>query len=163
MVSIDRAKNKAKQPRKSSGPLPGVRSQVQSWAQVLPRIPPRSSGYFVAIWYNRHVMADMQYAIVKTGGKQYRVSPGTRLVVEKLPHDVGSEVTLNEVLLVRGESETQVGAPVVPGAKVVAEVVRQGKGPKILVFKKRPKKTYKKIMGHRQLQTELLVKEIRLN
>ena len=101
------------------------------------------------------------YAIIKSGGKQFRVSPGSRLVVEKLEVPVGQTVEINDVLLVRSEKGTQIGRPTVSGASVTAEVVAQDRGPKIIVFKKRSKKGYKKTQGHRQWETELLVKDIK--
>ena len=100
------------------------------------------------------------YAIIETGGKQYRVEKGTRLQVESLPHAKGEEITLEKVLLVSGDKGIQVGKPTVSGAKVVAQVTAQDRGPKILVFKKRSKKTYKKTIGHRQNYTELVVTSI---
>lgn len=100
------------------------------------------------------------YAIIETGGKQYRVEQGTRIQVEKLSFDKGGEIVLDKVLLVATDKGIQVGKPTVSGAKVVATVTAQDRGPKILVFKKRSKKTYKKTIGHRQSYTELVVKSI---
>ena len=102
------------------------------------------------------------FAIVQTGGKQYRVEKGRRLVVEKITLEPGSEVSLNEVLLVSETNGTdaQIGQPFVSGAKVLATVVQQVKAPKIIVFKKRSKKGYKKTIGHRQHLTEIEIKEI---
>ena len=100
------------------------------------------------------------YAIIETGGKQYRVEQGTHLKVETLPLEKGSEVKLEKVLLLATEAGIQVGKPTVAGASVTVQVVTHDRGPKIIVFKKRSKKTYKKTMGHRQNYTELLVKEI---
>ena len=101
------------------------------------------------------------YAIIKSGGKQFRVSPGTRVVVEKLEATVGQTIELNDVLLVRSEKGTQIGRPIVSGVSVTAEIVAQDRGPKVIVFKKRSKKGYKKTQGHRQFVTELLVKDIK--
>jgi large subunit ribosomal protein L21 len=98
------------------------------------------------------------YAIVQTGGKQYRVQPGELLKVEKLDGETGKEVTL-EVLWGAGEDGKQ---PVQKG-KVTAEIVRQFRGPKVLVFKKRIKKGYKKMQGHRQGLTEIRIKTISLS
>ncbi|MFN3179599.1 MAG: 50S ribosomal protein L21 [Thermus sp.] len=98
------------------------------------------------------------FAIVKTGGKQYRVEPGLRLRVEKLEAEPGSEVTL-PVLLLGGE-KTRVGAPFVEGAKVVAEVLAHGKGKKITVSRFKAKVQYRRKKGHRQPYTEILIKEI---
>jgi large subunit ribosomal protein L21 len=100
------------------------------------------------------------YAIVETGGKQYRVQEGSRIRVESLPNAKGEEISLEKVLLVATDSGVQVGKPLVAGAKVTAQVVDQDRGPKIIVFKKRSKKTYKKTIGHRQNYTELLIKSI---
>jgi len=100
------------------------------------------------------------YAIIQTGGKQYRVEEGTRVKVEKLPQEKGAEITLDQVLLIGGDTGVQMGKPLVSGAKVVAQVVDQDRAKKIIVFKKRSKKTYKKTQGHRQYYTELLVKSI---
>ncbi len=99
------------------------------------------------------------FAIVKTGGKQYRVEPGLRLRVERLDLEPGSQVEL-PVLLLGGE-KTVVGAPVVDGAKVVAEVLGHGKGKKITVSKFKAKVQYRRKRGHRQPYTEILIKEIR--
>ncbi|MCB4757597.1 MAG: 50S ribosomal protein L21 [Elusimicrobia bacterium] len=102
------------------------------------------------------------YAIVKTGGKQYRVAEGETLQVEKLEAKVGDEVQLGDVLFARDEGKTLAGRPKVDGASVTAEVVRQLRAPKIIVFKMRQKKVYKKTQGHRQWLTELLIKRISL-
>lgn len=98
------------------------------------------------------------FAIIKTGGKQYRVEPGMRLKVEKLPLKPGSTLEF-EPLLVGGEA-VKVGAPTVAGAKVVAEVLGHGKGKKVLVMKFKAKVQYRRKKGHRQPYTEILVKEI---
>ena len=84
------------------------------------------------------------YAVIETGGKQYRVSPGQTIEVELLPAEPGSTVTLDEVLLVSAGDETLVGAPFVPGAKVVTIVARESRGPKVLVFKYKSKKRYRR-------------------
>jgi len=100
------------------------------------------------------------YAIIETGGKQYRVQEGDLIRVEKLDVPEGEKVVLDKVLAV-GEGENfLVGTPFVPDAQVVAKVRRQGKGKKIIVFKYKPKKNYRRKRGHRQLFTELLVEEI---
>ncbi len=99
------------------------------------------------------------FAILKTGGKQYRVEPGDRLRVERLPLEPGSEVELPVLLLV-GE-EVRVGAPYVEGARVVAEVLGHGRGRKVVISKFKAKVQYRRKKGHRQPYTELLIKEIR--
>ena len=96
------------------------------------------------------------YAIVETGGKQYRVQVGDQFNVEKLPGEVGSEVVLDQVLLIGGE-ETKVGTPYVAGAKVKTVIVQQDKARKILVFRYKPKKNIRKRYGHRQPFTRLQV------
>jgi large subunit ribosomal protein L21 len=100
------------------------------------------------------------YAVVKTGGKQYRVSPGDTIEVEKLPHEVGASIELDQVLLVVNGSKTQIGRPLVEGAKVKATVTRQARGRKVIVFKYRPSKRYRRKKGHRQNYTRLRVDEI---
>jgi len=100
------------------------------------------------------------YAVIKTGGKQHRVSEGDVLKVEKLEGQKGDTIVFEEVLLVSKEDQTSVGTPVVAGAKVVGEIVHQGKGPKIIIFKKKRRKGFLKKTGHRQLLTEIRIKEI---
>ncbi|SRR5690554_3426943 len=100
------------------------------------------------------------YAVVETGGKQYRVAQGDTLFVEKLDVTEGDEVVLDRVLLVSKDGEVKVGTPYVEGAKVVAQAVKQGKGKKIIVFKYRAKKNYRKKRGHRQPYTKLEIKAI---
>jgi len=100
------------------------------------------------------------YAIVETGGKQYRVAPGQRLAVELLDAQPGSTVALDRVLLVSDGSGVRVGTPTVPGARVLAEVVEHGKGEKIVVFRYKSKVRYRRRTGHRQRLTRLLIREI---
>ena len=100
------------------------------------------------------------YAVVQTGGKQYKVEEGNTLLIEMLPNKGGEEVILDQVLLIGDGEKVSVGRPHIKGAKVIAEVVRQTRGPKIIVFKKRSKKSYKKTKGHRQNLTEIMIKKI---
>lgn len=100
------------------------------------------------------------FAIVKTGGKQYRVAPGDILRVERLPGERGDEILLDEVLLVADGDTIQVGQPLVEGARVVGEILRQGRAKKIIVFKKKRRKKYRRKQGHRQLYTAFQVREI---
>lgn len=101
------------------------------------------------------------YAIVKTGGKQYKVSQGDVLFVEKLEANEGDVVTLDQVLAVAGEDgNLKVGAPVVEGATVSAKVVAQGKAKKVIVFKYKAKKDYRRKQGHRQPYTKLVIESI---
>lgn len=97
------------------------------------------------------------YAIIKTGGKQYRVSEGDTLRVEKLEGEAGAKVSLDQVLLVGGAGETKIGAPLVAGAVVEAEITRQAKAKKVIIFKKNRRKGYHKKQGHRQRFTQLRI------
>ncbi len=100
------------------------------------------------------------FAVIKTGGKQYIIKPGDRLKVEKIDGEVGDLIEINEVLLVKKEEELKIGTPLVEGAKVKASIVEQGRAPKVIVFKKKPKKGYKRKKGHRQYYTTIEIKEI---
>jgi len=102
------------------------------------------------------------YAIIQTGGKQYRVGLGDVLRVEKLLGEVGETVTLNNVLLVASGEELMVGQPLVAGAQVTGQILRQAKSKKVLVFKKKRRKNYRRLRGHRQPYTALQIKEIQL-
>jgi large subunit ribosomal protein L21 len=90
------------------------------------------------------------FAVIKTGGKQYRVAPDDVIEIEKLDADAGATVTFDDVLLVSGDAGTTVGTPVVAGATVTAEVVEQTRGPKVISFKKRRRQNSKRKRGHRQ-------------
>ncbi|MFC1830584.1 50S ribosomal protein L21 [Thermodesulfobacteriota bacterium] len=100
------------------------------------------------------------YAIIKTGGKQYQVSAGDRLMVEKLEGNIGDSIELSEVLLVADGDAVTVGKPVVEGAKVVATITDQGKHRKIKVFKKKRRKGYRLMKGHRQPYTALKIADV---
>lgn len=99
----------------------------------------------------------MAYAIIRTGGKQYRVEPGDVIRVESLPGDVGSDVEFPEVLLRQSDAGLSVGSPLVSDAKVSGVIVGQEKEAKILVFKKRRRKNYRRHQGHRQRVTAVRV------
>jgi large subunit ribosomal protein L21 len=99
------------------------------------------------------------FAIVKTGGKQYRVGVGDQVTVERIEGEVGAEVALNEVLALGGENP-KVGTPVVSGASVRAKIVQQPRGTKVIVFKKKRRKNYRRKHGHRQDLTVLKIQEI---
>ena len=101
------------------------------------------------------------FAVIQTGGKQYRVAEGDRLRVEKLAGDVGAKITFDKVLLVGGDS-VKVGTPLVSGAKVSAEIVAQDRAKKIIVFKFRRRKNYRRKQGHRQPFTELKITGVSL-
>ncbi len=102
------------------------------------------------------------YAVIETGGKQYKVAPGDRLLVERLPVDVGESVVFDQVLLVVDNDDVHIGRPVVEGARVIGKVTRQTRGRKVIVFKYRPKQRYRRKKGHRQYYTEVLVEDIAL-
>ncbi|HUU71770.1 MAG TPA: 50S ribosomal protein L21 [Burkholderiales bacterium] len=100
------------------------------------------------------------YAVIKTGGKQYRVSSGEKLKVEQLAAEVGSQITIDKVLMVADGDKVSIGTPLVKGASVKATVVNHGRGDKIRIFKMRRRKHFKKQQGHRQNFTEIQVEEI---
>lgn len=100
------------------------------------------------------------YAVIKTGGKQYRVSAGEKIKVEQIPADIGQEIILDQVLMVGSGESVKVGAPLVAGAKVTAKVVAQGRGEKVRIFKMRRRKHYQKRQGHRQNFTEIEISAI---
>jgi large subunit ribosomal protein L21 len=103
--------------------------------------------------------ADM-YAVIKTGGKQYKVAAGEKIKVEQIAADVGQEIVIDEVLAVGNGAELKVGTPLVAGASVKATVVAQGKHDKVRIFKLRRRKHYKKSQGHRQTYTELEISAV---
>ena len=100
------------------------------------------------------------YAVVRTGGKQVRVAPGDAVRIEKLEGAVGDKIELNEVLLVGGEGDPRIGTPLVDGAKVVGTITAQDRADKIIVFKMKRRKGYRRKAGHRQFYTEVRVDAI---
>ena len=106
-------------------------------------------------------MAD--YAIVQTGGKQYRVAAGDTIRVESIPGDIGDTVELTDVRMVSSEEGVTLGTPTVDGARVVTEISERGRGKKIVVFKYKPKVRYRRKKGHRQHYTDLTVTDILLD
>ena len=100
------------------------------------------------------------YAVIKTGGKQYRVCVGQKLKVEQIPADIGQEITLDQVLSVGEGDALKLGAPFVDGAKVTATVLAQGRHDKIKVFKMRRRKGYRRTQGHRQNYTEIRIEAV---
>ena len=100
------------------------------------------------------------YAIVESGGKQFKVTPGQTVKVEKLSAETGADVIMDKVLIVKKEDTTIVGTPYVSGAKVIALVEGEGRARKVIVHKQRPRKVYRKTNGHRQAYTSLKIKEI---
>ena len=100
------------------------------------------------------------YAVIKTGGKQYRISTGEKLKIEQIPADIGQEITLDQVLSVGEGDQLKVGTPLVAGAVVKATVLAQGRHDKVTIFKMRRRKHYQKHQGHRQNYTELHIVSI---
>ncbi|MDO9534850.1 MAG: 50S ribosomal protein L21 [Bacillota bacterium] len=102
------------------------------------------------------------YAIIESGGKQFKVSEGSIVKVEKLEAEIGTDVVFDRILAIRDEDENgmEIGTPYLKGAKVTAKVLSHGKGKKIIVFKFKPKKNYRKKQGHRQPFTQLIIQKI---
>ncbi len=97
------------------------------------------------------------YAVIRTGGKQYKVAAGGKLKVETLPAEVGSEIEINDVLMIADGDDIKIGAPVLAGASVKATVLSHGRGEKVMIFKMRRRKHYRKTQGHRQNYTEIRI------
>ena len=102
------------------------------------------------------------FAVIKTGGKQYQVAPGQKVLVERIEGNEGDAISLSEVLLVHDGKKTKVGEPVVKGASVEATIVKQARTPKVIVFKKKRRHNYRRKKGHRQNITILEVKDIKV-
>jgi large subunit ribosomal protein L21 len=102
----------------------------------------------------------LMYAIIETGGKQYKVAEGVVLKVEKLAGTAGDKLTLDQVLMIQDDNGTKIGTPVVPGAQVIVEVIEQGRERKIDVFKFKKRKNYRRHQGHRQAFTKIKVEKI---
>jgi large subunit ribosomal protein L21 len=103
------------------------------------------------------------YAVIMTGGKQYKVFQGEKIKVEKLNLKEGEEVTFDVLMLRKDDDTVEIGTPVLETAKVIGKVLRQGKAKKILVFKKKRRKNYSKLIGHRQPFTEVIIEDIKVN
>ena len=104
----------------------------------------------------------MTYAIIRTGGKQFRVEPGTTLRIPSLPGEAGAKIEFTDVLLGSDGKTSSVGEPTLDGAKVTGEIVKQGRGEKIIVFKFKRRKNYSRKQGHRQGFTEVRIKTVKL-
>lgn len=100
------------------------------------------------------------FAVIQTGGKQYRVTPNDKIIVEKLEAESGKKITFDKVLLINNEKETKLGDPEVKGASVEAEVIKNFKNDKVIIFKKRRRKNSRRKKGHRQFQTLLKILKI---
>lgn len=107
-----------------------------------------------------YILESSMYAVIKTGGKQYRVAAGEKIKVEQIPADVGTEISLDRVLMVGAGESVKIGNPLVAGATVTAKVVSHGRHPKVKIFKMRRRKHYQKHQGHRQNYTELEISSI---
>lgn len=102
-------------------------------------------------------------AVIKTGGKQYLVKPGDKIRVEKINKEEDKEINFADVLLISKDKKVEIGTPKIKNAKVVGKILKQGRGDKVIVFKYKAKKRYQKKAGHRQLFTEIEIKEILLS
>lgn len=111
-------------------------------------------------WLSHYQRGELMYAVIKTGGKQYRVAAGEKIKVEQMPADVGQDIVLDEVLAVVNGDEAKFGTPLVDGAKVTAKVLSHGRHDKVRIFKMRRRKHYQKHQGHRQNYTELQIEAI---
>ena len=100
------------------------------------------------------------YAVIKTGGKQYRVAVGEKLKIEQIPADVDSEVRLDQVLMVGQGDDVIIGTPIIAGAFITAKIISQGRGEKVKIFKLRRRKHYQRQQGHRQNYTEILIQAV---
>jgi large subunit ribosomal protein L21 len=100
------------------------------------------------------------YAVIKTGGKQYRVAAGDKLKIEQIPADIGSQIVIDQVLMVADGEAVKVGSPLLSGAKVSVTVLAHGRGDKVRIFKMRRRKHYQKHQGHRQNYTEIRIDAI---
>lgn len=100
------------------------------------------------------------FAVIKTGGKQYKVAEGDEIVIEKLEVEAGNDVTFDEVLMLGSDGSVTIGEPMVAGASVVGEIAEQRKGAKVMIMKKRQRSTYRRKRGHRQLETVVTIKSI---
>ncbi len=103
------------------------------------------------------------YAVITTGGKQYKVFPGEKIKVEKVSFNEGETVVFDVLLLKKDDETIEVGTPIVEGVSVIGKVLKHGKAKKILVFKKKRRKNYSKLIGHRQPFTEILIEDIKVN
>jgi len=101
------------------------------------------------------------YAVIKTGGKQYRVAAGEKIKVEQIPADVGAQIVLDQVMMVGSGEAVTIGTPTIAGAAVTATVISQGRADKVRIFKMRRRKHYQKRQGHRQNYTEIQIGEIK--
>jgi large subunit ribosomal protein L21 len=122
----------------------------------------RAAAAPVVAWVPQPILADIMFAVIRTGGKQYKVAKNDVIAVEKLAGEPGAVIDFDQVLMIGGEgAEVAAGAPLVAGAAVSATVVEQSRAPKIIVFKKKRRHNYRRKKGHRQHQTVLRITEIR--
>lgn len=126
--------------------------------------PPRKSGQAAPVFCpdtGERSRRDNMFAVIKTGGKQYKVAMNDVILVEKLEVEAGADVTFSEILMVGEDTNLKVGAPLVKGASVVAKVLDQAQADKVLIFKKHRRHNYRRKRGHRQLQTVLRITDIK--
>jgi large subunit ribosomal protein L21 len=121
---------------------------------------PIANQYTARFFSNTLLESIIMYAVIKTGGKQYRVAAGEKIKIEQIPADVGTEITLDQVLMVGEGESVKIGAPLLTGAKVTAKVIAQGRHAKVNIFKMRRRKHYQKHQGHRQNFTEIEISGI---
>jgi len=110
--------------------------------------------------YAARAERQVMYAVVRTGGKQYKVAPGDVILVEKLDGEAGAEIKLDDILMVNDGTTTVIGSPTVEGAAVTASIIEQGRGDKVLVFKKKRRQNYRRTKGHRQDLTVLRILDV---
>ncbi len=121
-------------------------------------VPPHGTPFIQRVYYEREVL--FVFAVIETGGKQYKVSEGDTIFIEKLNAETDSEIVFDQVKALSSEGDFRIGAPTVDGAKVTAKVLANGKAPKIYVFKYKSKKNEKKKIGHRQPYTKVQIVKI---
>jgi large subunit ribosomal protein L21 len=113
------------------------------------------------LWFSQSILIEVpMYAVIKTGGKQYKVAAGDKIKIEQMPADIGTEITLDQVLAVGSGESIVVGSPLVAGATVSVTVLSQGRHDKVMIFKMRRRKHYRKTQGHRQNYTEVVISKI---
>jgi large subunit ribosomal protein L21 len=144
------------------GPLDAPARDPAGWITRFDRRPPAFYNYRFLSFHRSFLDSGEipMYAVIKTGGKQYKVSPGDKIKVEQIPADIGADIQLDQVLAVGNGDQIRIGAPLVGGAAVSATVLSQGRHPKVRIFKLRRRKHYQKHQGHRQNYTELLIAQI---
>lgn len=143
------------------GSLPSLFVLVLAFGRFRPRLDTSGASYdLYKLSHERQVYG--MYAIIRTGGKQFRAEPGQTIRIPSLAAEIGEKVAFDDVLVARTSDEVRVGTPTVQGARVEGEVLAHGKGEKIVVFKWKRRKNYRRKQGHRQKYTEVQIEEIHL-